>query len=76
MARIADRYADNSDGPFFVDSDCIACDTCHGIAPRHFKLTSDHDHAIVFCQPCHPEEIALCEEALRCCPVEAIGTMS
>jgi ferredoxin len=73
MAQLELRFSDNSPGLFYVDSNCIACDTCVGIAPRHFRLTSDYDHAIVVQQPQTEKEVSACNEALSCCPVSAIG---
>ncbi|NBV43186.1 ferredoxin, partial [bacterium] len=51
MASITDQFPDNVPGQFYVDTNCIACDTCVGIAPRHFRLTENFDHAIVIAQP-------------------------
>ena len=33
---LAKRLPENVDGPFFVDSTCIDCDTCRQIAPAIF----------------------------------------
>ncbi|MGE4169514.1 MAG: ferredoxin [Candidatus Margulisiibacteriota bacterium] len=76
MANAKDRYWDGEAGPFFVDKDCIACDTCAGVAPKHFKLTDDSDHALVFAQPVSDAEEAVCLEALEACPVDAIGRLA
>ena len=73
MANYNDRYEDNVDGIFYVDHECIACDTCGMMAKRFFKLTSNYDHAIVYQQPQTNEEIQLCQETLAACPVDAIG---
>lgn len=73
MAKIHDRYNDNIPGPFFVDIECIACDTCTIMAKNHFKLTTDFDHAIVYFQPQNAEEVQRCKDALDACPVDAIG---
>lgn len=73
MANATYKYEDNMGGPFYVDMECIACDTCRMVAPKHFKLTSDFSHAIVFNQPRNAEEILSCQEALDACPVDAIG---
>ena len=73
MADFATRYADNSPGAFFVDQSCIACDTCGGVAPDHFKLDLTFDHAFVYTQPASKSEIDLCKKALELCPVQAIG---
>ena len=67
-------YSDNKKGHFYVHDACIACDTCTQIAPDHFKLTEDFDHAYVNNQPIKATEITLCNEALDACPVAAIET--
>lgn len=73
MANFDNRYTDSNPGLYFIDQDCIACDTCGIVAPHHFVLTSDFDHAIVCNQPETPEEIKNCESARQACPVCAIG---
>jgi len=73
MAIQAEIYEENVAGVYFVDMECISCDTCGGLAPGLFRLTADHDHAFVARQPVAGAEVEKCEEALRCCPVGAIG---
>ena len=73
MANPKFKYDDNTPGSFFVDTECIACDTCAGIAPKHFQLVNDNDHAVVFRQPKADTELKQCMEALEACPVDAIG---
>ena len=73
MATYTERYSDNAPGLYYVDMDCIACDTCFNLAPLHFKLTNNHEHAIVTKQPTTPSEKEVCEAAVAACPVEAIG---
>jgi ferredoxin len=73
MAIIEDRYDDNVTGLFYVDSECIACDTCGSMARSFFKLTDNFDHAVVYSQPQTEEDIALCQDTLDACPVDAIG---
>jgi ferredoxin len=73
MASVADKYADNVPGPFYVDKQCILCHLCSDIAPAFFKESADGDHDFVHNQPTSPEEIKLCTEAMEQCPVEAIG---
>lgn len=73
MASVECRFDDNVPGALYVDSNCIACDTCVGIAPGLFKLTDDFDHAVVTKQPVHDVEFKRCQEAMACCPVNAIG---
>ncbi|RAP33645.1 ferredoxin [Candidatus Marinamargulisbacteria bacterium SCGC AG-439-L15] len=67
------QQAENVPGPFFVDSNCIACDTCTNIASDYFTLTEDYDHAFLYKQPTHPVEIERCHKALQSCPVAAIN---
>jgi ferredoxin len=67
------RFSDNTTGAYYVDEDCISCDTCAGFAPLHFRLTDDHDHAIVFQQPKTENDLQQCEKARLACPVQAIG---
>jgi len=73
MANFDNRYTDGNQGLYFIDQDCIACDTCGIVAPQHFVLTSDFDHAMVCKQPETAEEIRNCESARQACPVCAIG---
>ena len=73
MASLQKKWEDNTPGRYYVDRDCIFCALCHELAPKNFKesATGDHDH--VFKQPQGSVEEAQCEEALKGCPVEAIG---
>jgi len=73
MADVANKYAENVDGKFYVDDQCIDCDLCRETAPANFKRNDDGGHSFVFKQPESPEEEALCKEAMEGCPVEAIG---
>lgn len=73
MADIANRYADNVTGKFFVDNQCIDCDLCRETAPDNFTRQEDGGYSYVKKQPESPEEEALCKEAMEGCPVEAIG---
>ena len=60
---------------YYVDEECIACDACVLIAEKHFKITEKDPSppiAYVCKQPQNSEELALCQEALEACPVEAI----
>ena len=68
-----DRVKENISGAYYVDSSCIDCDVCRDTAPENFKRSDAHSYSFVFKQPQSEEEKAACEEALTCCPVEAIG---
>jgi ferredoxin len=73
MADAANKYAENVEGKFYVDDQCIDCDLCRETAPANFKRNDDGGHSYVYKQPESPEEEALCKEAMEGCPVEAIG---
>jgi ferredoxin len=74
MADVANKYAENVEGKFYVDDQCIDCDLCRETAPANFKRNDDGGHSYVYKQPESPEEEALCNEAKEGCPVEAIGS--
>ena len=73
MADKRQKHKKNQKGPYYVDTECIACDACVITAPEHFCLTEDEISAYVKKQPETEEEKAFCQEALESCPVEAIG---
>ncbi len=73
MATFSLKYPENTDGTFYVDQECIACDTCAGIAPKNFMLTDTYTHAFVFRQPENEMQKQACDMALASCPVDAIG---
>ena len=73
MAHIQHKYPDNQDGKYFVDEECIACETCVHIAPSNFVMAKTYQYAYVVQQPQTPEDEIKCIEALEHCPVDAIG---
>jgi ferredoxin len=74
VANPADRLSDNVGGKYYVDSQCIDCDVCRVTAPANFQRSDEKGYSYVFRQPTDAEEEALCQEAMDCCPVEAIGS--
>ncbi len=68
------RYLQNVAGSFSVNTDCIDCDRCQQIAPKHFKRNDDKCHAYVGKQPITINEKQDCFEALESCPVGAISS--
>jgi ferredoxin len=68
-----DRVRDNDSGAFYVDSTCIDCDVCRDLAPQNFLRSFKHAYSYVSKQPENETERDACQEALACCPVEAIG---
>jgi ferredoxin len=73
MADREDKNAENINGKFYVDSQCIDCDLCRETSPANFKRDDDGGHSFLYKQPESDEERQLCEDALAGCPVEAIG---
>ncbi|QYM78891.1 ferredoxin [Horticoccus luteus] len=73
MAIPADRLPQNVPGRFYVDAQCIDCDLCRETAPSIFARHDESGYSFVHRQPVTPEEIALAQEAIEGCPVEAIG---
>ncbi len=67
MADIANKYAENVSGKFYVDDQCIDCDLCRETAPANFTRIDDGGYSYVFKQPLTPEEEALCKEAMEGC---------
>jgi len=76
MANKSDKVKDNTEGKWFVDTQCIDCDLCRTTAPSNFKQNPDEGFSYVYKQPDNEEEAALCQQALEECPVEAIGSDS
>ncbi|MEO0447531.1 MAG: ferredoxin [Verrucomicrobiota bacterium] len=73
MADIENKWPESVGGKFYVDDQCIDCDLCRETAPDNFTREDDGGYSYVFKQPTTDEEVALCEEAMEGCPVEAIG---
>ena len=82
MAEYKDKWEDNCDKPnkingtlvqFYCDKACINCAICRENAPENFKKSPNANHSICFKQPESEKELANCNEAMICCPVNAIG---
>lgn len=71
MANVDNKVAQNVDGSYYVDEQCIACGVCVGEAPENFEMSDEY--AYVYKQPENEEEKEACENALEACPVDAIG---
>jgi glyoxylase-like metal-dependent hydrolase (beta-lactamase superfamily II)/ferredoxin len=73
MADRANRVPENVEGPFFVDTTCIDCDTCRQIAPATFGETDDY--SFVQLQPRTEEQHRAAYRALVACPTASIGAV-
>jgi ferredoxin len=63
----------NAKGQFYVDRTCIGCNQCCTTAPRHFQMDEVEGHSCLVKQPTSPAEVRRCQEAMKGCPVQAIG---
>lgn len=73
MADAQMKAKKNIAGKFYVDTNCISCGQCYDIAPKHFAEDQENGGFYVSAQPSSPSEIAVCEDAIKACPVESIG---
>ncbi len=73
MASPRDKLPENVSGKYYVDTQCIDCDVCRVTAPGNFQRDEEKGYSYIFKQPETAEEEAQCQEAMDCCPVEAIG---
>lgn len=71
MANNKLKSPKNIAGKYYVDNTCIGCGLCCDIASDYF--VEDGSMMYVKQQPLTSADVALCEEALGSCPVEAIG---
>lgn len=71
------KFIKNIPGKYYVDDCCIGCALCVVLAPSHFRenldLETTADSAHVWRQPLTVAETSVCREAMRHCPVDAIG---
>ena len=72
MATKEDKYEDNVNGKYYVDTECIDCNLCREISPENFTNHED-GYSYVYKQPEDGEEEEMCKNAMEFCPVEAIG---
>jgi ferredoxin len=74
LATTAQKVRENVPGVFGVTDACIDCDLCRQTAPRFFKrhYLGNMGYSFVGLQPASEQEMAMCMDALRACPVEAI----
>jgi ferredoxin len=73
MADNTDKHTLNVPGRFYNDMTCIDCDLCREMAPQFFRRDDATANSYVWKQPETPEEIALAQDCLECCPTETIG---
>ena len=67
------KVAENVPGKYFVDENCIACNSCTSIAPDFFVMAEDDKYAFVTKQPETADDAALCQDAKASCPTDSVG---
>lgn len=70
MADPTRRHRLNIDGPWFVDTTCIACDTCTDISPEIFGRDRERK---AYVRELRRGDANLFRSALESCPVECVG---
>ncbi|MEA2687022.1 MAG: hypothetical protein QOE93_2217 [Actinomycetota bacterium] len=71
MARIDQRDRRNAAGPWFVDTRCIDCGTCHELVPELFGAVGDQ--SVVAVQPDGADAEIRAWLAAEACPTQSIG---
>lgn len=74
MANANDKQPSNVKGKYYVDTNCIDCDLCRQNAPNNFDRDNKGGYSYVYRQPRNSAELKQCADALRGCPVDAIGS--
>ena len=67
------KVPENVPGKYYVDENCIACNSCTSIAPDNFQMADGDKYAFVAKQPENQEEEALCQDSKAACPSDNIG---
>lgn len=70
--KMAKKIPQNTDGRFYVDTNCINCSLCPEIAPQIFATNFEDGYEYVVKQPDSETQLKLVEEAIRLCPASAI----
>ena len=73
MPNRREIWPKNVGGKFYVDGSCIGCGRCCAVASRHFQMDPVEGHSCLVKQPSSPVEMQNCADALKGCPVQAIG---
>lgn len=73
MADKEQKWAENANGKYYVDRNCIAAKFCVSAAPEIFRMDESGGHAVVVRQPETPDEEERTRDAVHGCPVGAVG---
>lgn len=73
MADKTSKVEKNVPGRWYVDTNCMGCGMCQGIAPANVAFEPGYEFAYISKQPDNPDEEAALAQAADQCPAEAIG---
>ncbi|MCK5882784.1 MAG: ferredoxin [Bacteriovoracaceae bacterium] len=73
MSNKLSKTLGSVNGPYYVDTNCIACGVCIVDAPGFIVMNEGEGFAYFSKQPKSKTELMMCEEAIIACPVESIG---
>ena len=66
------KVPENIPRKYYVDSNCVYCETCIELAPENFA-SQDDEYAYVKKQPEDEAEEDACQASMASCPSDAIG---
>ncbi len=69
---MVEKFPENCEGRFYVDSHCINCSLCLEIAVGIFATNHEDGYEYVVRQPETEQEFQLVAEAIELCPASAI----
>ena len=72
MADKSPKTMGPTQGPYYIDQNCIACGACLVDASEFIAMNEEDAYAYFFKQPENEQDRLKCEEALIACPVESI----
>jgi len=76
MADVANKYAENVPGKFYVDDQCIDCDLCRETGAANFKRNDDGAIPMSINSRRRQRKKALCKEAMEAVRSRRLGMMA
>ncbi len=73
MADLHLRFEKNVSGKYYIDTSCICCGICVYEAPGNISIDEKRESGYISKQPENGQEEKVILNAIRNCPVEAIG---
>ena len=69
---MGEKFSENCEGRFYVDTRCINCSLCPEIAGGIFETNHEEGYEYVARQPKTEQEFQRVAEAIKLCPASAI----